>query len=658
MAMKKNDATDIIWQPSQSFRERSRLAHYMHWLEVHRQLSFKDYNSLWQWSVNHTAAFWESISDYFNILYHTPYQQIVSDDGMPYTKWFERATLNYAEHIFRNATDERPAILFQSERTPLTAISWKTLEQKVASLQQFFLQQGIRPGDRIVAYLPNIPEATIALLAAMSIGAVWSSCSPDFGAGSVKERFQQIEPKLLIAVDGYVYNGKPFDRMEEVQSIRAALPTVEQLILIPYLNKENELPAQEGTIGWDTALQTPSPGLLFTPVAFHHPVWILYSSGTTGIPKAITHGHGGVLLEHFKYLTFHNDVHAGDIFFWFTTTGWMMWNYVQAALLTGATVVLFDGSPGFPDMSVLWQLAIDTKMNHFGTSAPFLTACKKAGLVPAALGDLSSLRSVSSTGSPLTQEGFDYVYQNVKEDLWMISMSGGTDVCTAFVGGCPLWPVYKGEIQCRALGCDLHAFDEAGNQLHDEIGEMVIGKPMPSMPVFFWNDPNYEKYVSSYFEMYPGHWRHGDWVKITDHQGVIIYGRSDATLNRQGVRIGTAEIYRAVDTISEIKDSLIVNIELPEGGSYMPLFVVLKERNTLTEELKQRIKNTLRRIYSPRHVPDEILEVNDIPYTISGKKMELPVKKMLMGKPTEKSVNTGAMKNPESLDYFIRFKKI
>lgn len=658
MTMKEKDVTGILWQPSESFRESSRLAHYMQWLEENRQLSFRDYDSLWQWSANDTAAFWQSISDYFEVIYHTPYQKIMSDDGMPYTKWFEGATLNYAEHIFRNATDERPAILFQSERTPLTAISWKALKQKVASLQQFFLQQGIRPGDRIVAYLPNIPEATIALLAAMSIGAVWSSCSPDFGAGSVKERFRQIEPKLLIAVDGYVYNGKPYDRMEEVKSIRAALHTVEKLILIPYLKKESGLPALEGTIGWEEALRTPSAELRFTPVPFNHPVWILYSSGTTGIPKAITHGHGGVLLEHFKYLAFHNDVRPGDVFFWFTTTGWMMWNYVQAALLTGATIVLYDGSPGFPDMSVLWRLAISTKMNHFGTSAPFLTACKKAELIPSALGDLSNLRSVSSTGSPLTQEGFNYVYQNVKEDLWMISMSGGTDVCTAFVGGCPIWPVYGGEIQCRALGCDLHALDEEGNRLEDEIGEMVISKPMPSMPVFFWNDPNYEKYLSSYFNIYPGSWRHGDWVKITTHQGVIIYGRSDATLNRQGVRIGTAEIYRAVDTIAEIKDSLIVNIELPEGGSYMPLFVVLKEPHQLTEELKQRVKNALRSIYSPRHVPDEIIEVKDIPYTISGKKMEMPVKKMLMGKPLEKSVNIGAMKNPESLDYFIRFRKV
>lgn len=645
----------LLWQPSEQWIRNSNLTKYMQWLKINRNLLFDDYNGLWIWSMEHTADFWKSIADYFNVVFHTPYTHIISADPMPHTRWFEGSTLNYAEHIFRNATTERPAILFQSERQPLTAVSWKELKQKVAALQSFFIQQGIQAGDRIVAYIPNIPEASVALLAAMSIGAVWSSCSPDFGAASVVERFQQIEPKVFIGVDGYSYNGKIYNRLDDVKAIRASLPSVQQFIRIPCLEEEADDGGLGDSILWDAVMRTPSAALHFTPVPFDHPVWILYSSGTTGIPKAITHSHGGVLLEHLKYLTFHNDVQPGEIFFWFSTTGWMMWNYVHAALLSGATIVLYDGSPGYPDITVLWKLAAKTGMHHFGTSAPFIMACKKTGILPREYGDFGRLRSVSSTGSPLPQEGFDYVYESIKKDIWLCSMSGGTDVCTAFVGGCPLLPVYEGEIQCRALGCDLYALDEDGNKIWDEVGEMVITKPMPSMPVYFWNDESFEKYHSSYFETYPGVWRHGDWVKITPGNGVVILGRSDATLNRQGVRIGTAEIYRAVDKIAEIKDSLIVNIELPAGGDYMPLFVVMKDNCFLTAEIKESIKKALRAAYSPRHVPDEIIAVSDIPYTISGKKMEMPVKKILMGKPLEKSVNTGSVKNPESLEFFKTF---
>ncbi len=645
----------VLWQPSPRFKQSSNLMRYMQWLSDSRQLDFKDYDSLWSWSVVHTSDFWESIADYFRVIFHDPYRSVMSEDAMPYTKWFEGSTLNYAEHIFRNATDQYPALLFQSERHPLTSMSWEALTHKVAALQSFFIQQGVKPGDRVAAYLPNIPEATVSLLAAMSIGAVWSSCSPDFGSASVMERFQQIEPKILIAVDRYSYSGKVFNRMEEVKTIREALPSVEKLILVSYSGGSQDMPDIAGAVLWDEVMQTPYTGLQFTPVPFDHPIWILYSSGTTGIPKAITHSHGGVLLEHFKYLSFHNDVQPGEHFFWFTTTGWMMWNYVHAALLAGATIVLYDGNPGYPDLGVLWRLAAKAPLHHFGTSAPFIMACKKGGIVPGEYGDLSALRSVSATGSPLPQEGFDYVYEKIKQDLWLCSMSGGTDVCTAFVGGCPLLPVYEGEIQCRALGCELYALDEEGNRLWDEVGEMVITKPMPSMPVFFWNDDRFEKYLSSYFDTYPGIWRHGDWVKITPRNGVIILGRSDATLNRQGVRIGTAEIYRAVDTVAGVKDSLIVNIELPGGGDYMPLFVVMKENQVLTAEIKDAIKKALRTTYSPRHVPDEIIPVNDIPYTISGKKMEMPVKRILMGRPLEKSVNTGAVKNPESLEFFKAF---
>ncbi len=640
-----------LWKPSEAFKQNANLTQYMGWLKERRGLNFDSYAALWNWSVENEPDFWQSISDYFNIIHHTGYTKVMSDHPMPHTQWFEGSTLNYAEHIFRNATTECPAMLFQSERQPLTSISWDELQQKVAALQAFFVQQGIEPGDRIAAYLPNIPEATVGLLAAMAVGAVWSSCSPDFGAGSVMERFLQIEPKILIAVDGYAYNGKWFSRKKEVETIKAGLSTVSKLILIP--GEEADVQAIPGTICWNEVMQTTNTGLQFTPVPFSHPIWILYSSGTTGTPKAITHSHGGVLLEHYKYLAFHNDVHPGENFFWFTTTGWMMWNYLHAALLVGATIVLYDGSPGYPDIRVLWQLAIQAPVHHFGTSAPFIMACLKAGIVPGEYGDLSPLRSVSSTGSPLPPEGFDYVYKKIKNDIWLCSMSGGTDVCTAFAGGCPLLPVYGGEIQCRALGCALYAFDEEGNAVWNEVGEMVITHAMPSMPVFFWDDVRFEKYSSSYFETYAGIWRHGDWVKITPENGVIILGRSDATLNRQGVRIGTAEIYRAVDTIEQIKDSLIVNIELPGGGDYMPLFVVMKEGAALTDVVKDAVKKALRNAYSPRHVPDEIIAVKDIPYTISGKKMEIPVKKILMGRSAEQSVNTGSIKNPGSLEFFI-----
>lgn len=645
----------ILWSPSNEFQQHSNIKRYMDWLKNTRNLRFDDYNDLWNWSVEHASDFWETIADYFQVVFHAPYTFVKSADPMPHTRWFGGSTLNYAEHIFRNATTDYPALLFQSERHALTAISWDTLKQQVASLQNYLIKLGIKPGDRIAAYLPNIPQATVALLAAMSVGAVWSSCSPDFGSASVKERFQQIEPKILIAVDGYQYNGKVFDRMGEVKSLKAFLPSVEKLILVPYLNPSTDTNDLSGVVMWEEAISMPAVALKFVPVPFDHPIWILYSSGTTGIPKAITHGHGGVLLEHLKYLSFHNDVQPGERFFWFTTTGWMMWNYVQAALLCGATIVLYDGSPGYPDLGVLWRLAAESAMHHFGTSAPFILACKKAGIVPREYNELPALRSVSSTGAPLPPEGFDFVYENIKEDLWFCSMSGGTDVCTAFVGGCPLLPVYEGEIQCRALGCALYAMDDDGNSIQDEVGEMVITRPMPSMPVYFWKDEHYEKYQSSYFETYPGIWRHGDWVKITPRNGVVILGRSDATLNRQGVRIGTAEIYRAVDTIAEVRDSLIVNIELPGGGDYMPLFVVMKEHQSLTEDIRKEIRTVLRTTYSPRHVPDDIIEVRDIPYTISGKKMEMPVKRLLMGRSMEKSVNVGAVRNPESLNFFRNF---
>ncbi|MEQ8703466.1 MAG: acetoacetate--CoA ligase [Phaeodactylibacter sp.] len=646
-----------LWAPTEAFQQQSRLAHYRQWLHKNHQLDFEDYHSLWSWSVAEPAAFWASLWDYFEIIAHQPYSAVLSDDPMPDTKWFEGSTLNYAEHIFRNRTKEHPALMAQSESRPLHSLSWAELEEQVAAFAAFLKAQGVEKGDRVVGFLANTEESTIAFLAACSLGAVWSSCSPDFGASSVVDRFQQIEPKVLIAVDGYTYNGKPYDKTAVVREIVAALPTLKRVVLVPFLNEAVQAGSIPGGLRWDDALNTPHEGLQFEAVPFEHPIWVLYSSGTTGIPKAITHGHGGVLLEHLKYLAFHNDVHPGERFFWFSTTGWMMWNFVQGALLVGATPVLYDGSPASPDMNTMWAFAEKARINHFGTSAPFLVASMKKGIKPSAQFDLSALRSIGSTGAPLPPEAFDYVYAHIKEDLWLCSMSGGTDVCTAFVGGCPERPVYIGEIQCRALGCALYAYDDNGQPLQEEVGEMVITKPMPSMPIYFWKDANKARYRESYFELFPGIWRHGDWVKITARDSLVILGRSDATLNRHGVRIGTAEIYRAVNKVRAVKDSLIVNLELEGGRHYMPLFVLMNEGAPLTEEVKKELNTTLRQTYSPRHVPDEIIAISDIPYTISGKKLEAPVKKILLGYPIEKAANPDAMRNPESLDFFVAFAK-
>ncbi|GAB5553910.1 MAG: acetoacetate--CoA ligase [Saprospiraceae bacterium] len=649
------DTSKLLWTPTELFKENTNLHHYLDWLRTKRSLDFANYDELWVWSTTEVADFWESLWDYFSIISHSPYSKVLDYEQMPEVSWFPGSTLNYAEHIFRNATEDHPAILFQSERQKLTSISWASLKEKTAQLADYFKSLGVEAGDCIVAYLPNIPEATIGFLAANSLGAIWSSCSPDFGAQSVIDRFQQIQPKVLITVDGYFYRGKEYDQRAVVSKLVKSIQSLEKVIYIPYLNKENELDQDLKSITWTTAVTGRSTQLSFVPVPFDHPIWVLYSSGTTGQPKAITHSHGGVLLEHLKYLAFHNDVHPGERFFWFSTTGWMMWNFVQAALLRGATIVLYDGSPAYPNLDVLWRMADKAKVQHFGTSAPYLVACMKRGLQPGKKHNLRSLRSIGSTGAPLPPEAFDYVYSAIKKDLWLCSMSGGTDVCTAFVGGNPLAPVYEGEIQSRALGCALFAFDDNGSIIENEVGEMVITKPMPSMPIYFWNDPDKIRYLSSYFAMYEGVWRHGDWVKITDHNSLIISGRSDATLNRQGIRIGTAEIYQSLNKIPAIQDSLIVNLELSGGRHYMPLFVVLPDDHHLSSALEDKIKAQLKNDYSPRHVPDEIIQVEDIPYTISGKKLEAPVKKLLMGMALSKAANKDAMRNPDALEFFKNF---
>lgn len=649
--------SNILWSAEDAVKGQSGMNRYRRWLEKDQQKPFDDYHALWKWSVKNPASFWESIWHYFEVKSHSPYRQVMSDDPMPRARWFEGSMLNYAEHIFRNKTADYPALIFSSERQEPTPMSWDEFENRTAALQAFLKQENIGRNDRIAAFLPNIPEASISLMAAISLGAIWSSCSPDFGAESVLDRFRQIEPKVLIAADGYTYNGKPYNRTEVVAKIAEALPSVEKVILVPYLNKDTGINPISSSVLWEEVMRTPHGELTFTPVPFSHPIWVLYSSGTTGTPKAITHGHGGMLLEHLKYLSLHNDVKPGEKFFWFSTTGWMMWNFVQASLLAGATAVLYDGSPGYPNLERLWKLTKQAGIHHFGTSAPFLLACKKKQLQPGEKYDLSALRSIGSTGSPLPPKGFDYVYEHIKKDVWLCSMSGGTDVCTAWVGGNILKPVAEGEIQCRCLGASMVAYDENGHPIKDEVGEMVLTKPMPCMPIYFWGDDDFERYRSAYFNMYPGVWRHGDWIRITPDDGVVILGRSDATLNRQGVRIGTAEVYRALEEIKGLKDSLIINLELTTGKDFMPLFVVMEGETPLNKSFKAEINHSLKETYSPRHVPDAIYEIPDLPYTLSGKKMEAPVKKLLMGVPVEKAVNKGAMRNPESLDYFIELAK-
>lgn len=642
----------ILWQPSAELRDQASMTRYMRWLEARHATSFDDYAALWQWSVADIERFWASIWEFFDIKSSAPYTEVLSQREMPGARWFTGARINFAEHVFRNASTERPALIFQSELQPLTEISWQELQQKVAAIAAALRGLGVQPGDRVVAYIPNIPEAVVAVLACASIGAIWSSCSPDFGSPSVIDRFKQIEPKVLIAVDGYHYGGKPQDRRSVVAELQQALPTLKKTLLVAYLDRAAGTAELPNTLAWNDLLDNEA-GLSFEQVPFDHPLWVLYSSGTTGLPKPIVQSQGGILLEHLKSISLQKDLKPEDRFFWFSTTGWMMWNFLVGGLLVGCTILLYDGSPGWPDLGRLWEFAQNTAMTCFGTSAAYIAACMKAGIEPNKTYDLSRLRSMGSTGSPLPPEGFQWVYDHIKPDLWLISTSGGTDVCTSFVTGCPLLPVYRGEIQCRALGADVQSWNESGQSVIDEVGELVITQPMPSMPLYFWNDPDSQRYQESYFEMFPGVWRHGDWIKITSRDSVVIYGRSDSTINRQGVRMGTSEIYRTVEDIPEVLDSLVVDLEGLGGSSYMPLFVVLKPGVELDDDLKTRINSRIRSSLSPRHVPNEIYAIPEIPRTLSGKKLEVPVKKIMLGVPIEKAANPDSMSNPQVLRYFV-----
>ena len=639
--------TEPVFIPSWEMIESSNLNHFMEWLNLERGYDFKKYDDLWEWSVRDKDAFWTCIILYFKINIDVRERAICSGNHIMSTTWLEDATINYAEYVIRNADQERPALIACNESNDSLEIKWKEILASAGKLQHFLIGAGLKPGDRVAAYLPNIKEASIALLACMASGFVWSVCSPDFGEASVIDRFKQIEPKAFIAAGGYRYNGKYFDRRTTIAGIIKAIPSIETVVMVNTdLALENDLTF----VPWNDIILKPGPSPLeCVTLPFNHPIWILYSSGTTGLPKAITHSHGGMLLEHMKYVHLHNDVKQGEHFFWFTTTGWMMWNYLHATWLAGATIVLYDGNPMYPDVNRLWSLAESLKIHHFGTGAPFIHASMKENIH---LPPLSDLRSISSTGSPLNAEAYTWLYRSISHPFYIWSMSGGTDVCSAFVGGCALRPVYIGEIQCRALGCDLKVFDESGHPIRNKEGELVIKQPMPCMPIYFWNDPDGIKYRESYFDHFPGVWRHGDWITLTVHDGLIISGRSDTTLKRGGIRIGTAEIYAALLSIPVIEDALIIHIEHPSGDSFMPLFVKLKSDYTLDENLETHIKNQIKSHCSPRHVPDRIFRVNDIPYTLSGKKMEAAVKKLFLGKRPEEVAAMGAMRNPESLDEY------
>ena len=645
-------APPVLWRPSEEEVRQANLTAYMRWLQDRRGLRFTDYERLWRWSVEDVEGFWGSLWDFFDVRSESPFECVLEERKMPGARWFPGARLNYAEHVFRGKADEAVAVLHASELRELETMSWGELRDLTARIAAGLRRLGVRPGDRVGAYMPNTPETVAAFLACASLGAVWSSCSPDFGARSVADRLAQIEPRVLLAVDGYRYNGRDYDRREVVRRLQDEMPGLEATVVLPYLDPQADLTGLQNAVRWEELAGVEPGSLEFEQLPFDHPLWVLYSSGTTGLPKAIVQGQGGILIEHLKSHYLHLDVHDGDRLFWFTTTGWMMWNLLVSGLLTRAAIVLYDGSPSHPDMGTLWDLAERAGMTCFGTSASYIASCVKAGVEPRQDRTLSRLRSVGSTGSPLSPEGFDWVYEHVGERLWLFSTSGGTDLCTAFVGGVPLLPVYRGELQGRLLGAAVEAFDEQGNPVVDEVGELVLTQPMPSMPLYFWNDPDGARYREAYFSMYPGVWRHGDWIEITSRGTAVIYGRSDSTINRGGVRMGTSEIYRAVLALPEVVDALVVDVPRPGTEGWMPLFVVLRPGEQLSEELVSRIKSRIREDASPRHVPNEVYAVAEVPRTLSGKVLEVPVKKILMGTPPEKAASRDSLSNPHSLDYF------
>jgi acetoacetyl-CoA synthetase len=669
-----SDYGEVLWEPRPEVIDQARITQYLRWLAEHHGVAAADYQDLWEWSVGEPGAFWDSLWEYFGVLGQRGDGPALSGQ-LPGATWFPGATLNYARNALRTARTDpgRVAIIACAEDAPPRTVTYGELAAEVGRVRGALRALGVGQGDRVAAFLPNIPEALIGLLATASLGAIWSSCSPDFGAHSVIDRFAQIRPTVLFTVGGYRYGGKEFSRDEAVGEIVAGLPGLAAVIMVdspgaaapdagspdaasPRLGPATRAAAGRAgvrTLSWADLPAAAGDGQPeFVEVPFDHPLWVLYSSGTTGLPKAIMHGHGGIVLEHLKALGLHQDLGPGDVFFWYTTTGWMMWNYLASGLLAGTTVVLYDGSATYPGTDALWQLAAQTGVTYFGTGAPYLLACAKAGLAPGRDLDLSALRGIGSTGSPLPPEGFHWVYQGVSEDAQLGSFSGGTDVCTGFVGPSPLLPVRAGLIAGRCLGARVEAFDATGKPVTGEVGELVLTGPMPSMPVGFWNDPDGEKYRASYFAAYPGVWRHGDWIIMLPDGGCVIYGRSDATLNRGGVRMGTSEFYRVVERLPEVTDSLVVDTGQLGSPGRLVLYVVLAEGRALDDDLIGQLRGALRSELSPRHVPDEIHQVPGIPRTLSGKKLEVPVRKILLGTPVAEAADPDALANPEVLGLF------
>ncbi len=643
-----NEGT-LLWEPSPHRRATSNITRFAAWLERERGRSFGDYEALWRWSTTDLDGFWGAVWDYFDL---GPRRgPVLANDRMPGAVWFPEATLNYAERLLQGRRGPHPALIVEAEGRPSSVWTWDQLTDQVSRAAAGLRRLGVGPGDRVVGFLPNIPEAVVAFLATASLGAVWSGCSPDFGEAAVLDRFRQVDPAVLIGVDGYQYGGRVYDRRALVKQLAERLPTLKATVWLPYQFEEpDNLPP--GFLTWD-ALTGEAEPLAFRPVPFDHPLWILYSSGTTGLPKPIVQGHGGILLVQLLQGSVHMDLGPSSRFFWFTTTGWMMWNTLVGGLLGGSTIVLYDGHPAFPEPDRLFQMAEQHRVTFFGTSAAFLAASEKAGIRPRDRWDLDALESVGSTGSPLAPAQFAWVYDAVKPDVWLTSASGGTDLCAKLVGGVPTLSVHAGELQCRCLGMAVEAFDEDGRPVVDRIGELVITRPAPSMPLYFWNDPDGRRYRESYFERYPGVWRHGDWIKMTSRGSAVIYGRSDATINRHGVRMGSAEIYRVVEALPEVLDSLVVDLEYRDRPSTLCLFLVLREGAQLDDALRATVREAIRRHLSPRHVPDVIDQISAVPRTLNGKKLEIPVRKILLGIDPEEAVNRGAVANPAALDELV-----
>lgn len=643
----------VLWKPTDQIKKNATLTQFMNWLKNNNEVEgpFNTYHDVWQWSVDEPAKYWESVWRYFDVIHSSTYENVMIENSMIDTKWFTGARLNYTENVFKQIKNNKVAIYSKSELRPLSKLTWGQLKSKVTAVSNHLRSLGVQSGDRVVAYMPNIPETVVAFLAVVSIGAVWSTCPPEFGVSSTLSRFKQINPKVIFTVDGYQYNGKNYDKINDIEQIIENVPSIKHTVVIPYVHKKPDISLFPQPVIWKEVLQTKGQ-LVYEQVPFEHPLWILYSSGTTGLPKAIVHSQGGMLLSSLSGQILQANLKPDDRYFWFTTTGWMLWNTVVGTLNSGASIVLYDGSPTYPRDTILWELVEETRLTHFGTSPHFILSNMKKNIKPKDYFDLSSLRSFAYTGAPLPPEGFKWVYDQVKEDVRLIASAGGTDICGPIVSSSALLPVYAGEMPARALGVSAYSYNVKGEVVFDEVGEMVITKPLPSMPLYFWGDEDFLRYKESYYDTYPNVWRHGDLLKITNRKTAIIYGRSDATINRGGVRSGSSEIYRVIEKQEEIINSLVIDLSRYQRKSELLLFVVLREGLALTESMRQQINQSIRDEVSPRHVPDRIISAPAIPMTMTGKKMEIPVREILLGKEVKEVVNVDLMSNPEAISYF------